>query len=144
MKTRFFMAMAAAAAVLVSCNREEVEMTDPAGNVYRFELVDGETKATLGEEGIFWDIDDELGVFMGTTHGGARVTEKNGKKLIVYPAPVTINKMVYAYYPYDATNSDPSSVKVPFPASQQGGSVSAMPMAGIPFEATKGEINGKV
>ena len=144
MKTRIFMAMAAAAAALVSCNREEVEVTDPAGNVYRFELVDGETKATLGEEGIFWDIDDELGVFMGTTHGAARVTEKNGKKLIVYPAPVTIDKMVYAYYPYDATYSDPSSVKVPFPASQQGGSVSAMPMAGIHFEATKGEINGKV
>lgn len=144
MKTRFFMAMAAAAAVLVSCNREEVEMTDPAGNVYRFELVDGETKATLGEEGIFWDIDDEIGVFMGTTHGSAHVTEKNGKKYITYPAPTTGDRMVYAYYPYDAANSDPSSVKVPFPASQQGGSVSAMPMAGIPIEAHKGDINGKI
>ena len=144
MKTRFIMALAASAAALISCNREEVEMTDPAGHVFRFELVDGETKATLGEEGVFWDIDDELGVFMGTTHGGARVTEENGKKLIAYPAQVSTNRMVYAYYPYDATNTDPTSVKVPFPASQQGASVSAMPMAGIPFEATEGDVNGKV
>ena len=144
MKTRFFMALTAAAAALVSCNREEVDMTDPAGNVFRFELVDGETKATLGEEGVFWDIDDEVGVFMGATHGGAKVTEKNGKKYIVYPAPVITERTVYAYYPYDATNTDPSSAKVLFPASQQGGSVSAMPMAGIPFEATKGDVNGKI
>ena len=144
MKTRIFMAMAAAAAALVSCNREEMDVTEPAGNVFRFELVDGETKATLGETGVLWDLDDELGVFMGTTHGSAHVTEKNGKKYITYPAPSTGDRMVYAYYPYDVTNTDPASVQVSFPASQQGGSVSAMPMAGIPIEAHKGDINGKI
>ena len=144
MKTRFFITVAAAAAALVSCNREEAELTEQAGTVYKFELVDVETKATLGEEGVFWDIDDEIGVFMGTTHGSARVIEKNGKKLILYPAPVNTERMVYAYYPYDATNTAPSSVKVLFPASQQGGSVSAMPMAGIPCEVQEGDINGKI
>ena len=138
------MAMVAAVAALVSCQRQEMEVTDPAGTVYRFELMEGETRATLGEEGVLWDIDDEIGLFMGTTHGAAHVIEKNGKKYIVYPTTATTNRMVYAYYPYDATNTDPNSAKIVFPASQQGGSVSAMPMAGIPFEAQKGEVNGKV
>ena len=43
MKTRFFITVAAAAAALVSCNREEAELTEPAGTVYKFELVDVET-----------------------------------------------------------------------------------------------------
>ena len=59
MKTRFYLILAAAA-VLASCSRQEVEVNEPAGHTYRFELIDSGTKAVLGEEGVFWDPGDLL------------------------------------------------------------------------------------
>ena len=144
MKTRFFMTLAAVAAALVSCQREEVEVADPAGHVYRFELQYGETRATLGEQGVFWEAGDAIGLFMGSGHGEGRVVEQEGGKVVEYAAPAGLDGTVNAYYPYDASNTYSRFAKIGFPASQQGASASAMPMAGVPFEVREGDVNGKI
>ena len=143
MKTSFYLILAAAA-VLASCSRQEVEVNEPAGHTYRFELIDGGTKAVLGEEGVFWDPGDQLGMFMGRTHGAARVIEEDGRKIVEFHSPSLGMETVYAYYPYEATNSNSRTAKVLVPAEQQGGSVSAMPMAGVPFSANQGDVNGRI
>lgn len=138
--------LASAAAVLLSCNREkEQEVQDATDCVYRFELAEGETRATLGEDGVFWEVDkDNVGLYLGAAHGEAEVIQNGGTKYVQFTAPASASGKVYAYYPYQSANTSPASTKVVFPASQQGGSVSAMPMAGIPFEVTQGATNGKV
>ena len=144
MKTKCLMTLAAVAAALVSCSRQEAEVETPAGHVYRFELVDGETKATLSEEGVFWEPGDQVGLYFGRSHGAARVMEEDGRKVVEFSSPSTGFETVYAYYPYDAANTDPHTTRVLFPAAQQGGSVSAMPLAGVPFKAERGDVNGRI
>ena len=140
-----FITLAAVFSALTACNRQEVDLTDPADCVYRFELAEGETRVTLGEDGVFWEVDkDNVGLYLGAAHGEAEVIQNGGTKYVQFAAPAGASGNVYAYYPYQSANTSPASTKVVFPASQQGGSVSAMPMAGIPFEVTQGATNGKV
>lgn len=138
--------LASAAAVLLSCNREiEQEVQDATDCVYRFELAEGETRATLGEDGVFWEVDkDNVGLYLGAAHGEAEVIQNGGTKYVQFTAPASASGKVYAYYPYQSANTDPASTQVEFPASQQGASVSAMPMAGVPFNVQSGDTNGKI
>lgn len=138
--------LASAAAVLLSCNREiEQEVQDATDCVYRFELAEGETRATLGEDGVFWEVDkDNVGLYLGAAHGEAEVIQNGGTKYVQFTAPASASGKVYAYYPYQSANTSPASTKVVFPASQQGASVSAMPMAGVPFNVQSGDTNGKI
>ena len=137
------MALAALAAVLVSCSREkEVEVVEPAGDVtYRFELVEG-TRATLNDDGVWWDPSDHVGVFLGSENKKAEV-EGTDTKYVVVDGPPGVSKG-YAYYPYNDANTSAGSVNVVFPKDQIGGSQSAMPMAGIPFDVTSGTFNGQI
>ena len=140
-----FIILVAVSAALLSCTRQEVDVTGPAECVYRFELAGAQTKATLGEEGVLWEVGkDKMGLFLGSAHGEAGVVESGGKKLVQFTAPAGASGKVYAYDPYQSANTNPGSTQVVFPASQQGGSVSAMPMAGVPFDVTQGATNGKV
>jgi protein-tyrosine phosphatase len=138
--------LASAAAVLLSCNREkEQEVQDATDCVYRFELAEGETRATLGEDGVFWEVDkDNVGLYLGAAHGEAEVIQNGGTKYVQFTAAASASGKVYAYYPYQSANTDPASTQVEFPASQQGASVSAMPMAGVPFNVQSGDTNGKI
>lgn len=137
------MALAALAAALVSCSREkEVEVVEPAGDVtYRFELVEG-TRATLNDDGVWWDASDHVGVFLGSENKNAEV-EGTDTKYVVVDGPSGVSKG-YAYYPYNDANTSAGSVNVVFPKDQIGGSQSAMPMAGIPFDVTSGTFNGQI
>ena len=137
------MTVAAVAAALVSCNREkEVEVVEPAGDVtYRFELVGG-TKATLDDDGVWWETNDHVGVFLGSQDNEAEVKGTDTKYVEVITNQQNISKG-YAYYPYSA-NSSAGNVTVNFPAAQTGGSNAAMPMAGIPFDVTSGSFNGQI
>ena len=141
---RPFITLAAAAAVLLSCNQKEMEVAGRYGVVYRFELLDGGTRATLGEEGVFWETGDQVGLYLGTTHGGAPVREEDGRKVVEFTAPAQADGKVYAYYPYNAANTTPQATRVLFPASQEGGPVSAMPMAGVPVDVEAGAVNGRI
>lgn len=153
----WFVTAAVMVAALVSCSREELEIPTPATPVttpatptsqtYHFELMDGETRASLEEEGVFWQAGDKVGLFLGNNHGEADVNTNASPKTVSFttPEPVAPDTYAYAYYPYGELNTDATSVKVVFPAQQKGSSLSAMPMAGIPFKVTNsGSTNGQI
>ena len=70
------MLMAAIAAIPAfhSCaEKEPVAPVEQTEYTYRFELADSETRATLGEEGVFWESGDQVGVFMGSAASVAAI-----------------------------------------------------------------------
>ena len=136
--------LATLAAVLISCQREEAEVinpADPADQTYHFELFGGETKATLGEEGVFWEAGDQVGLYPGSsTSVAANVNTEASPKTVTYSgSPLAVGTSVYSYYPFQSGNTNVSATKIVFPSEQRGGSMSAMPMAGVPFQVRRGE-----
>ena len=141
---RYSFLLATTAAVLISCQREEAEVinpADPAVQTYHFELFEGATKATLGEEGVFWEAGDQVGLYPGSaTSVAADVNTDSSPKTVTYSgSPLSVGTSVYSYYPFQSGNTDVSATKFVFPSSQEGGSLSAMPMAGIPFQVRSGD-----
>lgn len=135
------------AAVLLSCTRESVTEADSTGLVYRFALAESGTKATLGDEGVFWEAGDKMGLFVGgAVSAPAEIDVTTVPKTVVFPAsaPIPDGTYIYAYYPYVEGNTDATSAKIVIPSAQSGGSVSAMPMAGIPFQTATGETSGVI
>ena len=132
--------MTAVAAVLISCQQEELEVIKPAeptGYVYHFEVSEGETKSTLGDDGVFWAAGDQVGLYPGAaTSVAASVNTSVTPKTVTFStgSPLEAGTSVYSYYPYQAGNADASATKIVFPTVQTGGSDSAMPMAGVPFQ----------
>ena len=142
------LAVMAVLPLFFSCGRQEME-APPSPKPeqtyeYRFEI--GQTKATLTDEGVFWTSGDKVGLVLGSTPVEADVDVNTTPKTIVFSSqsPVSAGTTVYAYYPYRSGNTDPSATTVTIPAVQQGGSSSAMPMAGIPFQVQAGEGNNGV
>ena len=139
-------------AVLASCTRvaleEEVTLVPaPARQVYRFELAEEETRATLTEEGVFWETGDQVGLFVGSAASvAADVDAASTPKTISYPAsaPVPAGTPVYAYYPYQAGHTDATAASIVFPSAQTGGSSSSMPMAGVPVRLQEGASAGVI
>lgn len=138
-------------AVLASCTREALEeetvLPAPARQVYRFELAEEESRATLTEEGVFWETGDQVGLFVGSAASvAADVDATSTPKAISYPSstPVPAGTPVYAYYPYQAGNTDATAARIVFPSAQAGGSASSMPMAGIPIRTQEGERAGVI
>lgn len=142
------LAVMAALPHFYSCGQQEMETPPspkPEQNYeYRFEI--GQTKAALTDEGVFWTSGDKVGLVLGSTPVEADVDVNTTPKTIVFSSqsPVSAGTHVYAYYPYRSGNTDPSATTVTIPAVQQGGSSSAMPMAGIPFQVQAGEGNNGV
>ena len=117
-----------------------MEVIEPAGDVtYRFELVGG-TKATLDDEGVWWEANDHVGVFLDDAHSNPAVQGDDDTKYVEVTGPSGVSKG-YAYYPDVSADTDAGEVTVTFPTSQLGGSHSAMPMAGIPFDVPSGKIH---
>ena len=95
------------------------------------------TRAVLEDRGVFWERGDRVGIFAGTaacTPADVDVTTR--PKTIVFSSrtPLPAGTNVYACYPYTAADTDVTAAKIRFPEVQQGGSLSAMPMAGVPFQ----------
>ena len=132
-------------AVLASCQREELEVikpSAPSAHVYRFELSEGETRATLEEDGVFWEAGDQVGLYPGSaTSVAANVNAETTPKTVTFTSgtPLEAGTQIYAYYPFQTGNTDATATKIVFPAAQNGGSVSAMPMAGVPFQVRSGD-----
>lgn len=136
--------LATLSAALISCQRQEAEVinpADPADQTYHFELFGGETKATLGEEGVFWEAGDQVGLFPGSsTSVAANVNTEASPKTVTYSgSPLAVGTSVYSYYPFQSGNTNVSATEIVFPSEQRGGSMSAMPMAGVPFQVRRGE-----
>ena len=142
------LAVMAVLPLFFSCGQQEMEAPPSPkpeqSYEYRFEI--GQTKAALTDEGVFWTSGDKVGLVLGSTPVEADVDVNTTPKTIVFSSqsPVSAGTNVYAYYPYRSGNTDPSATTVTIPAVQQGGSSSAMPMAGIPFQVQAGEGNNGV
>lgn len=143
----------AALAAGISCAQKEQEWVAPATEPeqepetevttyeYRFSLAENETKAHLNDNGVFWDGGDKVGLFLGSAASiAADVDAETTPKTVVFSSnnPISAGTNVYAYYPYQEGNTDPAAATVTIPAVQKGGSISAMPMAGIPFQVQEG------
>lgn len=157
MKTRIFnwLTVTAVVAVLASCTREELEVVapvapetpaSPSSQVYHFELIDGDTKATLGEDGVYWEAGDHVGLFLGQYHNEAAVNVDASPRTVSFstPEPVAAGTYGYAYYPYGALNTSATQARVVIPSQQKGSALSAMPMAGVPFRLADGASNGQI
>ena len=142
---KVFYSLFALTVVLASCQQEELEVikpSAPSARVYCFELTEGETRAALEEEGVFWEAGDQVGLYPGSvTSVAADVNAATTPKTVTFTSgtPLDAGTPIYAYYPYQTGNTNASATKIVFPAAQTGGSVSAMPMAGVPFEVSSGD-----
>lgn len=95
------------------------------------------TRAVLEDEGVFWERGDKVGIFAGSAAcTAANVDVTTRPKAIVFSsqAPLPGGTSIYACYPYTEAGTDVTAAKISIPAVQQGGSLSAMPMAGVPFQ----------
>ena len=140
--------------VFLSCTEKELfepalqkEPVDVSRYTYRFEIAEDETRALFNDQGVFWESGDQVGVFLG---GGssvaADVNASASPKTIEFSMsdPLASETLIHAYYPFLDNNASVSASTVVFPRNQQGGSVSAMPMAGIPTKFQEGESNGVI
>ena len=104
---------------------------------YRLALAEEGTKALLNEGGVFWQNGDQVGLFLGNgTSVPASVDVTTSPKTIVFSTSQALadGTQVRAYYPYVSGNTAVSAAKIRFLAEQSGGSQSAMPLAGLPFQ----------
>lgn len=132
-----FLALAAAATAIVSCNKtEKIEPAPKDGYTYSFIINDVDTKATLDEGGVLWENKDRVGMYLDGYTGYAEIDATATPKTVTLFSRTEIpaNSYAYAYYPYSTDNTDKTLNKVVFSNIQQGGTASAMPMAGIPFK----------
>lgn len=154
-KIRFIFWMTALSAAVLSCAQKEQEWEAPVpqpetapGYVYRFSLAENKTKATLNDEGVFWENEDPVGLFLGASGAPiqATVDANTDPKTVVFSTQQELAEgtPVYTYYPYQSGSFSATSAPVTFPAVQSGGSHSAMPMAGVPFQTHAGDTRGEV
>lgn len=119
-------------AVFLSCQRTD---RTPRMFQYRFEIADEGTRAALFDDGVCWLPGDRVGLFVGGTGPvAADVDVSASPSTIVFSSgnPLAAGTTVHACYPFTEGSTDVSAARIVFPAFQTGGSVSAMPMAGIP------------
>ena len=142
-KIRIILLALAFLPLLSSCKLDEPEVPpqELQSYEYRFSIVE-ETKALLNDNGVFWVAGDQVGLFAGSGASvAADVDVSTSPKSIVYSSgsPLSAGTNVYSYYPHQEGNTSASAAKITIPANQQGGTQSAMPMAGIPFAVTEGQ-----
>ena len=142
-KIRIVLLALALLPLLSSCKLDEPEspIQELQSYEYRFSIVE-ETKALLNDNGVFWVDGDQVGLFAGSGASVvADVDVTTTPKRIVYSSgsPLSAGTNIFSYYPFQAGNTSASAAKITIPANQQGGTQSAMPMAGIPFAVTEGQ-----
>lgn len=141
---------AVVAAAGVSCAKQEELVPEPAvipettpTALYRyvFDINEDLTRATLDNEGVFWEAGDMVGVYLkGIGNTDAEIDMDTSPKTVILRSAESIpaGTEAYAYYPFDENNTSLSAVKLNIPHMQVGGISSAMPMAGIPFTVEEG------
>ena len=145
-----WMSLLVSVPVFFSCTEKELETAPAAETVYtyHFEIAEDDTRATLNDRGVSWQADDQVGVFFGNSNSvAADVNLTTTPKTIDLSteSPLSPGTVLHAYYPYLNGNSSASGARIVFPQNQEGGSVSAMPLAGVPFEVRDGTVtNGSI
>ncbi|MBR4167715.1 MAG: choice-of-anchor J domain-containing protein [Bacteroidales bacterium] len=148
-----FAAIIALTASFVSCNKEVITTPSDEGYTYRFSIVDDNTRATLDNQGVAWQASDRVGMFLDGYTGYANIDmESSPKEVILYSTEaIPANSYAYSYYPYNPSNKERTaeSVVINLSSVQQGGSLSSMPMVGVPFlveteAAAQSKPNGSI
>lgn len=148
-----------AAAAVLSCSKEEVSVDTPTEKPtdnkpvvqskyyhYSFDVNEQITRAVLEYDGVYWEENDAVGMYLNNNHTEANIDITTSPKTIFLNSTSSIppGSQAYAYYPYDERNTSLTSTIVGIPHEQVGGAVSAMPMVGIPFTVQSGDTNGEV
>ena len=127
--------IASAAVILAGCQR--TALSDKGPHKYSFVLDEG-TRAVIGENSVEWVAGDEVGLSVGNYTGSAEVdVTTSPKKVVLYSdSDIPAGTMAYAWFPFDAENvgEAPKKVNITLSNTQSGSQVSAMPLAGVPFE----------
>ena len=141
-----FFVFAVAALTLAGCQKAENEQ--PVQNEgqykYSFTIAEDNTKAEIGDNSIEWVSGDQVGIFIGSLgeytgyKGYAKIDVTTTPKMVVLysNSAIPAGAMAYAYAPYDTENknNDANRVKIVVNNIQSGSKISAMPLAGLPFE----------
>lgn len=151
---------AIAVAGAVGCHKAEMPF-DPDMDVpqveeptalfrYTFDIAEDITRATLSNDGAFWEAGDMVGIYLGgVDNDEAEINMDTSPKTVILRSenPISAGTVAYAYYPFDETNTDLTATRFNIPNQQTGGDVSAMPMAGVPFTIETGgatSTNGQI
>ena len=131
--------IAAAAMTLIACNKEVEPQQQNVDGLYKysFTILDDATKALIGENNIVWEEFDEVGLLVGDYYigsGDVDVTVEPRQVTFTSEEDIPAKTMVYAYFPFEKDNDDPTMVAITLNNSQAGAKASAMPLAGIPFQ----------
>ena len=133
------LALVAVAAMTLSACQKEVELQKKNADglyEYSFVILEDGTKAVIGDSNIEWVTGDQVGMFVGSYKGYAKVDVTQTPRMVVLYSNQVIpaGTMAYAYSPYDGSNTDATNAKITLSEIQSGAAISAMPLAGIPFE----------
>ena len=143
----FLVAVLAVIPVFHSCTDRNPDPVGPRYD-YHFEIAGGETRAIFGDRGVSWETGDRVGLFPGSGNSvAAAVNMDTTPKTIDLStsAPLQAGTVIYAYYPCQEGDAAASAARIVFPENQAGGAVSAMPLAGVPFTVSDGEVtNGSI
>ena len=139
---KVFVLVAAAAMALVSCNKQEVEAPKPQEVEYEYTFeIAGDTKATIGDDCVVWELGDQIGVYTDGQNGMAH--NAGGVKLestvsfsIKSSKALVVGDNVHCYYPYSSENSDDvRTVNMSISTAQVEND--QMPMVSLPFAVTE-------
>ena len=133
------LALVAVAAMTLSACQKEVELQKKNADglyEYSFAILEDGTKAVIGDSNIEWVTGDQVGMFVGSYKGYAKVDVTQTPRMVVLYSNQVIpaGTMAYAYSPFDGSNTDATNAKITLSEIQSGAAISAMPLAGIPFE----------
>ncbi len=149
MKASFKSMSVIAAATLALAGCRGLETDQPLEGVHKYTFtIDEETRAVIGEKNVEWAEGDQVGMFVGSYKGSARVDVSTSPKTIVIQtgSEIPAGTKAYAYFPYDSEDSEsvPERTKITLSNTQSGYQSSAMPLVGVPFELEEGDGNGPI
>lgn len=136
-----FVLVAIVAMALVSCQKPGVDNVEPQEYEYTFLIGDADTKATVGENCVEWEVGDKVGTFNSKSNNKySSVTAIEPATLSVYApsdgnsAGLEENEVLHFYYPYASGDVEKTSVAMSIPTQQDGDD--DMPMVSLPFTVT--------
>ena len=142
------MLFAAAAMAFTGCVKADFATPEVTIYEYVFKVSAPETKAILGEAAVEYEAGDKLGIFAASSsqiEASLDVTTTPVTVKVQVPAALPAGTIVYAYYPFSASNSaaTANAVTLSIPSEQNQDGVTydadAMPMAAVPYEV-KAEV----
>lgn len=140
-------AIAAATLALAGCSSLDTDRQLEGVHKYTF-TIDEETRAVIGEKSVEWAEGDQVGMFVGSYKGSAKVDVSTSPKTVVIQtgSEIPAGTKAFAYFPYDPEDGEsvPERTKITLANTQGGYQSSAMPLAGVPFELEEGDGNGQI